>query len=86
MKIIDICDNYVGGGCLKHYYVKNKITNYKIICMGLNLAVGDIKNNHKSLLRTLYEDNMLIRIENYTLFIEQIINLICFFVFYFFIC
>lgn len=57
MKTIDICDNYAGGGCLKHYYIKNKITNYKIIYMGLNLAVGDIKNNHESFLRTLYEDN-----------------------------
>jgi len=57
MKTIDVCDNYAGGGCLKQYYEKNKITNYKIICMGLNLAVGDIKNNHLSFLRALYEDN-----------------------------
>lgn len=70
MCIIDICDNYAGGACLKKYYDKNKITNYKIICMGLNLAVGDIKSNHLSFLRTLYEDNTY----NYNDSINELLN------------
>lgn len=70
MKIIDVCDNYAGGGCLKQYYVKNEITNYKIICMGLNLAIGDIKNNHVLFLRTLYNDNSY----NYNESINELLN------------
>lgn len=57
MKIIDVCDNYAGGGCLKQYYERNNISDYKIICMGLNLAVGDIKNDHLTFIRKLYKDN-----------------------------
>ncbi len=34
MKIIDVCDNYAGGGCLKQYYVKNEITNYNMLGTG----------------------------------------------------
>lgn len=70
MKTIDVCDNYAGGGCLKQYYVKNKVDNYKIICMGLNLSVGDIKNGHASFLRTLYEDNTY----SYTDSINELLN------------
>lgn len=57
MKTIDVCDDYAGYGCLKKYYEENKITNYKIICLGLDLVIGDIKNNRVSFLKALHGNN-----------------------------
>lgn len=56
MDIIDVCDNYSGAGCLKAYYEKNNKSDFQIIAMGLNLAVGDIKNNHLSFMKKIYGD------------------------------
>lgn len=57
MRVIDVCDNSGGANCLKKFYEENQINNYKIIDMGLNLAIGDIKNNHLSFLKKLYNDD-----------------------------
>ncbi len=56
MKVIDICEDYGGLGCLKKYYVDLGIKDYNIYAMGLNLAIGDLKHNRDAFLKELYED------------------------------
>lgn len=70
MNIIDVCENYAGGGCLIQYYDKNKIMDYKVICMGLNLAIGDIKKDHLSFIRKLYNDDTY----DYNFSIKELLN------------
>ena len=55
--IIDICNNCAAAGCLKQYYISKKIINHKIIYMNLNLSIGDIKNDHISIIKNIYGEN-----------------------------
>lgn len=56
MKVIDICDDYGGLGCLKKHYVDKGITDYNIYALGLNLSMGDLKGNREKLFKEWYED------------------------------
>lgn len=69
-KIVDVCEKISAAGCLKKYYEKNNIENYKIISMGLNLSIGDIKNNHLSFLRKLYNEETY----DYNVNIQELLN------------
>lgn len=55
MKTIDVCESPLGVGVIKQYYENNNTSDYTIIGMWLNLSVGDIKNNHLSYIRELYQ-------------------------------
>lgn len=70
MKMIDICDNYSGAGCLKAYYQENNKSDFQIIAMCLNLSIGDIKNDHLSFIKKLYGDTR----HNYNESINRLLN------------
>ena len=56
MKIIDVCENPSGAGCIKCYYENNGINDYQIIPMWLCLVIGDIKGDRLPFLQKLYND------------------------------
>lgn len=57
MKVIDICDDYGGLGCLKKHYVDKGIKDHDIYALGLNLSMGDLKGNREKLFQEWYEDD-----------------------------
>ena len=67
MRIIDVCE---GSSTLDRYYQENNINDYKIVCMGMVLSIGDIKNDHLSILRTLYGED----IDDYNDSINELLN------------
>ena len=56
MKIIDVCENPSGAGCIKCYYENNGINDYQILFIWLSLVIGDITKNRLSFLQELYND------------------------------
>lgn len=56
MKVIDICEDYGGKGCLKKYYKENNIKDFSAISLGMYLSIGDIKKDHLSFIKELIDN------------------------------
>ena len=69
MKVIDVCDNFAGAGCLKRYYESINKKDYQVIPLGMFLSVGDIKGDRLSFLKELIDEEY-----DNSNFIEELIS------------